>query len=209
MHAHVVRKFETSVKPILKLTVFQNFAHGSPMKSHVGDRLKELRLSAVPKLTIRKMAEELGITFPRYVYFEDSKRYKKSELPLDLTRQIAEVLSRYGVDPAEVMKLAGLGDEEAQPEARKIEAARPQVQYFTVQAVMPSEAALAAMFETLLALIPPEATRAEAARILAQRLPTGFAAIGPGVVELSSDEEIEGASLLPTHATGRRGPARP
>lgn len=178
------------------------------LMSSVSTKLKELREKAQPKLTIRGMAEALGIPSASYNFYERAA-YKKPTLPLDLTRRIAAILSERNVDPAEVMKLAGLNDTEAFPEAREIDAARPQVQFFTVQAVMPSEAALAAMFETLLALIPPEATRAEAARILAQRLPTGFAAIGPGVVELSSDEEIGDASLLPTHATGRRGPARP
>ncbi|PNU04297.1 hypothetical protein A8V01_21245 [Novosphingobium guangzhouense] len=129
------------------------------------------------------MAEELGIGHSRYAYFEDPKRFKKRELPLDLTRQIAAVLSRRGVEPADVMALAGLSDAEAEPEARAVEAARPAVTYFTVQAVMPSEAALAAMFETLLALIPAEASRAEAARILAQQLPVGFGAIGPAVID--------------------------
>lgn len=164
-------------------------------------RLKALRLSAKPKLTIRGMADELGIGYSRYSYFEDPKRYKKSELPLDLTRQIAAVLARYGVDPTTVLSLAGLSGEEAQPDVREIKAAKPKLQFFTAQVLLPSEGALAAMLEPLLALIPPEASRAEAARILAQRLPAGFAAIGPGVIEVDSDEEPAGAALPPIPAT--------
>lgn len=185
----------------------QVFCTSAAVQEPVNIRLKNLRLSAVPKLTIRKMAEELGIGFSRYSYFEDPKRFKKRELPLDLTRQIADVLARYGVDPAEVLKLAGLTEAEAEPEAREIEAARPVVHYFTVKAVMPSEAALAAMLEPLLALIPPEASRAEAARILAQRLPAGFAAIGPGVIEMDLDEEP--GSYAPVQAPAKVHPSHP
>lgn len=129
------------------------------------------------------MAEELGIGYSRYAYFEDEKRYKKATLPLEMTRAIADVLARHGLDAAEVMALAGLKDVEAEPEARKIEAAKPSVQFVSLPVMLPSEDALADMFETLLALVPENATRTEAARILAQRLPSGFAGIGPVAVD--------------------------
>jgi transcriptional regulator with XRE-family HTH domain len=149
------------------------------VKNAVSDRLKELRKSAIPTLSIRKMAEELGIGHSRYAYFEDPRRFKKAALPIEFTRQIADVLQRYNVDPAEVMKLAGLSDTEVEPEARNIEAGLPQAHYISLPILLPSEAALTDMFETMLALIPEGASRAEAAQILAQRLPAGFAAIGP------------------------------
>jgi hypothetical protein len=145
----------------------------------VNSRLKKLRVSAVPPLSVRKMAEALDIGSSRYAYFEDPKRFKKDALPIDLTRRIADVLSRHGIDPLEAMQLAGLNEGEAEPEARAIEAAKPTAQFVTLSVALPSEDALADMFASLLALIPPEASRAEAARILAQRLPAGFAAIGP------------------------------
>jgi hypothetical protein len=208
MNTHV-RENETLGKPFLELTLCQISARHACMNISVSERLKELRVSAVPRLSIRKMAEELGITFPRYVYFEDPKRFKKRELPLDLTRQIADVLSRYGVDTLEVMKLAGLSDAEAEPEVRDIEAAQPKRHWISLPVCLPSEAALAAMFETLLALIPEDATRAEAARILAQRLPTGFAAIGPDVYEEGSDEEHVPVAPLRARATSRRDSPRP
>lgn len=148
------------------------------MKS-AAEKLKELRLSAVPRISIRKMAEEVGIGFPRYSYFEDPKRYKKRELPIDVTRQIAAVLAERGVDPAEVMLLAGLNETEAEPEGRAVEAARPVIQYVSLQVALPSEAALREMFAKLLVLVPEEATRAETAEILARWLPSGFAGIGP------------------------------
>jgi len=153
-------------------------------------RLKELRKSAVPRLTVRGIADELGMPFGTYSNYE-SPRYKKRSLPLELTRRIAAILSRHKVDPAEVMKLAGLNEVEALPERDAIEAAQPPVQFITLPVMLPSEAALAAMFETLLALVPEDATRAEAARILAQRLPTGFAAIGPVSIDRSSFTSAE------------------
>lgn len=152
---------------------------GDAVMKTVCDRLKELRISAVPTLSIRRMADELGISHTRYVYFEDPKRFKKAALPIDLTRQIAVVLQKYGVDPAEVMKLAGLSEVEAEPEGQQIEKAKPTAQYVSVSMLFPSEAALTDMFESLLAIVPKDATRYEAAQILARLLPAGFAAIGP------------------------------
>lgn len=157
-------------------------------------RLRDLRMTAVPRLSVRAMAAALDLPLGTYSNYESS-RYKKATIPLDLTRRIAAILARHGVDPSEVMKLAGLVEGEAEPEARAIEAAKPQVQFVTCTMVFPSEDALADMFSSLLALIPPEASRAEAARILAQRLPAGFAAIGPvapdqGRVSMPAADEV-------------------
>src|SRR3546814_5252675 len=78
--------------------------------------------------------------------------YKKPHLPIDFARRLAAVFAEHGIEPADVMKLAGLSDDEAEPEARVIEAARPAVHYVSLPVALPSEAALADMFETLLAL---------------------------------------------------------
>lgn len=172
----------------------------------VGPHLKALRQRAKPALSIRKMAEELDIGYSRYAYFEDEKRYKKPALPLDLTRAIADVLSRYGVDPADVMKLAGLTDSEAEPEAREIEAQRPVAQFATMTVALPSEAALTDMFESLLSLIPPDATRAEAAQILARRLPSGFAACGPLALDQLSAPMPAASTAVQSPATDHRAP---
>lgn len=145
----------------------------------VGPKLKSLRLQAKPAITIRRMAEELDIGYSRYAYFEDEKRYKKASLPIDLTRAVADVLGRRGVDPADVMKLAGLTDSEAEPEAREIESQRPVTQFATLRVELPSEVALTDMFESLLAIVPPDATRTETAQILARRLGVGLSACGP------------------------------
>ncbi|MCW2419701.1 helix-turn-helix domain-containing protein [Sphingobium sp. B8D3C] len=169
----------------------------------IATRLKALRKSAVPPLTVRGIAEALGMPFGTYSSYETPSRYKKGELPLDLTRRIAAVLARHNVDPAEVMKLAGLNEGEVEPEARAIEAAKPLVQYVTMAVALPSEDALADMFQSLLALVPADATKAEAARILAQRLPAGFAAIGPVALDQGKAPVIAPAEAAQSLATDR------
>lgn len=169
----------------------------------VNIRLKELRKSAVPALSIRAMADELGIGHSRYAYFEDPKRFKKRELPLDLTRQIAAVLSQRGVDPAEVMQLAGLRDKEAEPEAREIEAARPAIQFVSMAVALPSEAALRDMFRSILVLVPEEASKDEAADILARRLPAGLASIGPLAPDPGAAATTADGEAPPTPAKDR------
>ncbi|WP_416462755.1 XRE family transcriptional regulator [Sphingomonas sp. VDB2] len=171
--------------------------------------MKALRLRARPTLTIRKMAEELDIGYSRYAYFEDEKRYKKPTLPLDLARAIADVLGQHGIDAGDVMLLAGLSEAEAEPDVRAIEAARPQQHFITLPVALPSENALADMFESLLSLIPAEATRAEAARILAQRLPSGFAAIGPVLLDLGMHHGSASATASRSPAIDHHEPEQP
>lgn len=149
------------------------------------------------------MAEELDIGYSRYAYFEDEKRYKKASLPIDLTRAVADVLGRRGVDPAEVMKLAGLTKSEAEPEAREIESQRPAYISITLPVVLPSEVALRDMFRSLLVLVPEGASKDEAAEILARRLPAGLAAIGPLSLDQASVASLVGGAVAPLPATDR------
>lgn len=65
------------------------------------------------------------------------------------------------------------------------------IHFVDMKVALPSEAALTEMFRSLLALVPEEATRDVAAQILAQRLPAGFAAIGPVVLDLDSDRDAD------------------
>jgi len=171
-------------------------------------KLKNLRKQAMPKLTVRAMADALDMPLGSYARYESGYDFKKPFLPLDLTRRIAEVLSRHGIDPTEVMKLAGLNEDEAEPEARAIEAAKPAAQFVTLAVALPSEDALADMFASLLALIPAEASRAEAARILAQRLPSGFAAIGPVAPDGGRAIATAPAEAAPAPAIDRPAPPR-
>lgn len=159
----------------------------------LGAQLRELRRRAKPALTGRAMAAALDMPFGTYSNYE-SVRYKKATLPLDLTRRIAGVLAQHGVDAAEVMLLAGLTGNEVEPEAREIEAARPQIVHVTLPVALPSEAALRDMFRSILVLVPANASKDEAADILARRLPAGLASIGPleldpgSAVSLATDE---------------------
>jgi hypothetical protein len=99
------------------------FSQGANMTS-VSTRLRDLRSAAVPRLSVRAMAAALDMPLGTYSNYR-SARFKKSTLPLDLTRKIAAVLSGHKVDPAEVMKLAGLSDGEAEPEGRAVERPAP------------------------------------------------------------------------------------
>lgn len=166
----------------------------------VGPKLKALRLRAKPALTIRGMADELDIGHSRYAYFEDKNRYKKPTLPLDLARGIAGVLSQRGVDPADVMALAGLTESEAEPEAREIESNRPAFISISLPVVLPSEVALRDMFRSLLVLVPEGATKDEAADILARRLPAGLAACGPLALDQASVASLGGGEATSTSA---------
>lgn len=176
----------------------------------VGPKLKEMRLSARPSLSIRRIAEALEIPYASYAFYERDNAYKKPYLPLELTRKIAAVLANHGIDPAEVMKLAGLNDQEAEPEAREIEAQKPALQFISLPVVLPSEAALRDMFRSLLVLVPEGATRDEAAEILARRLPSGLAAIGPLALDPSAAALPAAGEVPQSPATDHRGsePAR-
>lgn len=173
----------------------------------VGPKLKELRLRARPSLSIRKMAEELEIPYASYNFYEREQAYKKPFLPIDLTRKIAAVLAEHGVDPADVMKLAGLTDTEAEPEGREIEAEKPAQFCITLPVVLPSEAALRDMFRSLLVLVPDGATKDEAAEILARRLPSGLAAIGPVLLDQVAAVSLAGEAIPRSPATDHREPA--
>jgi hypothetical protein len=150
------------------------------------------------------MADELGMGHSRYQYFEDPNRYKKAALPIDLTRSVAEVLGRYGVDASEVMTLAGLTDTEAEPEAREIEAQRPAFVSITLPVILPSEVALRDMFRSLLVLVPEGATKDEAAAILARRLPAGLAAIGPLSLDQATVASLAAGEAAQSPATEHR-----
>jgi hypothetical protein len=169
-----------------------------PSAAHL---LKALRQSARPKLSIRRAAEILDMGHSSYAFYENPNLFKKPYLPLELTRRIAVAFADYSVDPAEVMKLAGLNEAEAEPEARAVEAARPAVQYVALQVALPSEPALREMFAKLLVLVPDGASRDETAEILARWLPSGFAGIGPYLPDPGAASSSSSAVLPQAPAT--------
>lgn len=169
----------------------------------VGPTLKLLREATVPRLSIRGAAEKLEMGYSSYNFYENPNTYKKPHLPIDFARKVAAVFSEHGVDPAEVMKLAGLTDSEAEPEAREIESQRPAFISITLPVVLPSEVALRDMFRSLLVLVPEGATKDEAADILARRLPAGLAACGPLALDQASVASLAGGANPQSPATDR------
>lgn len=74
----------------------------------MNERLKELRGRARPKLSVREMAGKLGMSHPGYYFYERKGGFKQPYLPVDLATRIANILDQRGVDPDEVMTLAGV-----------------------------------------------------------------------------------------------------
>lgn len=72
----------------------------------ISDRLKALREAAHPRLSIRTIAEELGISASSYNHYET--HYKKPYLPLELVNQLAPIFADRGVDRRAVLELAGI-----------------------------------------------------------------------------------------------------
>lgn len=77
----------------------------------VSARLRAIRESVTPTLSVRKMAEELGYgdNHNKYNYYE--KGFTKPSLPLNLARDFADVFEKYGIDRDTVMRLATIEDE--------------------------------------------------------------------------------------------------
>lgn len=59
------------------------------------------------------MAEKLGVSHATYHNYERPAGFKARWLPMDVTRRIARILSDRGIDPGEVLELAGVGIDEA------------------------------------------------------------------------------------------------
>jgi SOS-response transcriptional repressor LexA len=71
--------------------------------SQVARRLKALREQS--GLSMRAVADALGWTLTRYQHYDD--RYKRAYLPVELARDLAELFGRHGIDPRQVLELAG------------------------------------------------------------------------------------------------------
>lgn len=74
--------------------------------SEVADILKSLRQRA--GLSVRKMAEEAGLSSASYSHYE--LRYKKPYLPRDKADLFADILQKRGVERSDVLALAGAAD---------------------------------------------------------------------------------------------------
>lgn len=67
--------------------------------------LKALRTRA--GLSIRDLAAKLGMSASGYSHYETPARFKEAFLPVRIAREVADALSPYGIDRAEVMRLTG------------------------------------------------------------------------------------------------------
>lgn len=163
------------------------------------ERMRALR--ARSGLSMRAFAAQLGSPLDtRYAYYEE-KRFP-GPLPIDVARRIAATLLPYGVEPQDVLELAGLSADEAKAEATTAE---PAVQYVRLDVALPNAAALTRMFETMLEEEVPEARRDALARTLALRLPAALqrASASPPVTVSRPKRATRAA------ADARRQPRRP
>lgn len=147
-----------------------DFQQSARMES-AAPKLKRLRESTRPKLSVRGMAAELGMTPSSYGHYEELRTFKKPFLPMDLVRKLLPVLSSRGIPEAEVLALGGVdtggGESVSLPPP-------PPLQLVTMQVALPNEAALARMYEGLLRTMDLSRPVDELARTLARLLPTGL-----------------------------------
>lgn len=132
------------------------------------EKMRALR--ARSGLSMRAFAARLGDPLDtRYAYYEE-KRFT-GLLPIDAARRIAAALQPFGIEPSEVLALAGLSADEA--EATPV-IADPAVQYVRLDVALPNADALTRMFETMLEKDVPPGRRDALARSLAVRLPAAL-----------------------------------
>lgn len=73
----------------------------------VSIRLKRMRESTVPRLSIRRIAEIMEMAPSSYAFYEDPKKYKKRYLPMEFAKALTEPLTAFGIDYWDVLALAG------------------------------------------------------------------------------------------------------
>jgi hypothetical protein len=180
-------------------------------------RLKRLRESTLPRLSIRRLAEELGIAPSSYAFYEDPKKFKKQYLPVEFAKAVAEPLSTHGVALADVLALAGIEHEAQVSQEGELASVSSPVggrlrtddQVIPMSVVLPSEAALARMFEGLLRPLDRTAPVDELARILAQRLPNGLArlatALPPEATAPATVPDVAPPPLATDHPASQPG----
>ena len=161
-------------------------------------------LRARSGLSMRAFAARLGSPLDtRYAYYEE-KRFT-GPLPLDVARRIAAALQPFGVEPTDVLALAGLSADEA--DARLI-GADPGVQYVRLDGALPNADALTRGFGTMLDGEVKPNRRDALARNLALRLPAALQRASGSPPVPVRDAAPSGGEDLPPPARHRR-PRRP
>ena len=79
------------------------------ISSDIPQRLKALREAA--GLSIRALAERLGMSSSGYAHYETPARFKDQFLPMQLARDLVRVLAPLGIRQDQVMALAGTTDQ--------------------------------------------------------------------------------------------------
>ncbi len=166
--------------------------------SHPHETMRALR--ARSGLSMRAFAARLGSPLDtRYAYYEE-KRFT-GLLPIDTARLIAAALQPFGIEPVEVLALAGLSTDEAGALLSD-----PGVQYLRLDVALPNADALTRMFETMLEKEVPAGRRDALARNLALRLPAALQrAAGSPPVPARGAAPAPGADAPPR---ARRHPPR-
>jgi phage repressor protein C with HTH and peptisase S24 domain len=81
---------------------------GMPDLGPVTLRLKRLREMTDPKLSVRALADKLGMPSSTYAAYEDPNKYKKALLPQQMAHDLADVLTQHGVPRDAALALGGL-----------------------------------------------------------------------------------------------------
>jgi transcriptional regulator with XRE-family HTH domain len=118
----------TYCKRNLRTDESRAYAHGADMfASNVPHRLKALREAA--NLSIRKLAAELGMSSSGYAHYETPARFKDQYLPMQMAIELVRILRPHGVPAPQIMALAGVGANSAEPRLQQVgfaeDAAKP------------------------------------------------------------------------------------
>jgi hypothetical protein len=104
-----------------------------------------------------------------YAFYEDANKFKKRFLPVELAQSLVAPLTMRGVDVADVLALAGIGDAST---AEPVPPALPV--HVMAPVILPPVERLEKGFRALL-MASRHMNEAELARELAEQLPTLFA----------------------------------
>lgn len=145
-----------------------------------------------------ELAEKVGVTQGTISLIlrgktRNSRRLPKIALVLDV--DMSWLMGDEAATNAPVLKLTEDAIGSLEHDQRRV---------ISVQAVLPSEAALTEMFRALLGLVPPDASRDKTASILAQLLPAGFQAIGPDVAGQPLERPLEPRDIRQADQRSRR-----
>lgn len=136
----------------------------------VHEKLKALRQKT--EMSVRMVASELGFeTHSKYSYYE-SKRFK-GPLPLKLAKQLAAMWEYLGVEPYEVLELAGMQRDNAISEYAASQALNHQP-FIELRVFFPDTESLELMFVQMLTVMGKSELADKVVRGLALLLPTAL-----------------------------------